>query len=238
MRPIETTNCTGPDVAALPSLGSSEPTSADLTVRPPGIGPFWTSGAFAFLLIVGTGGVASSASAASAVQDLGLARTGSVCTVATARLRRDDEDITSGSPEGLPFSQHHLSLNMSDLAAVLRVSRPTIYAWLRNESDPQTHNIARMVLLHELARTWSAMSPHRLGVYLKRPALRSRSVFDLLCEEHIDRSAVRDALASIARMIEGEPTRPRSAGEVAKQFGLRSQSKKLQEESVAQETGL
>ena len=79
-----------------------------------------------------------------------------------------------------------------------------------------------------------------LGSRLRTPVIEGQSVFDLLSEERIDTEDVRKALVSCALLLEQAMARPRprSAAEIAKQYGLRSQSKHSQEESVAQETGL
>jgi hypothetical protein len=168
--------------------------------------------------------------------------TGSMCRVeyVSKSRREDEEERIAGSTEGLSTIQHHLSLNLSDLAAVLRVSRPTIYTWLREESSPQAHNVSRMQLLFWVAKMWSGVSPRPLGSHLKTAVVESQSVFDLLSQERIDRELVRRALATCSRAMEQEAARPRprSAAEIARQYGLRSQSRHSQEESVAQETGL
>ena len=242
MRSVEITSCSGAETANAPMMGAAEPTSTSGSPLGGVVAPYLAGGTFALLLIVGTGGLASAASASSAITDLGLARTGSVFRVDRIFPSRKEEerDAIAESAEGLAFIQHHLSLNLSDLAIVLRVSRPTVYSWLREESAPQAHNLARMRLLYTIARTWAAISPTRLGVYLKRPALDGRSVLDMLSAEKIDKIALRDELTSISKAIESKrgEQRPRSANEIAKQFGLQTQSKHSQEESIAQETGL
>jgi hypothetical protein len=87
---------------------------------------------------------------------------------------------------------------------------------------------------------WLAISPKRMGTYLKRPVVNGHSLFDLLCEETIKAESVQAGLESVARAIDIEsPQRQtRSAAEIAKQFGLRPPSKASSEESVAEETGL
>jgi DNA-binding transcriptional regulator YiaG len=243
MRPTEFTSCTDSGAMALQMYSSTQTTSgqscgfAELSKA-----PFWASGVFAALLIVGTGGSISSASTSTVAQELGSTGTGSVCRIqcVTKSPREDEEDQLAASPEGLPVIRHHLSLNLSDVAAALRVSRPTIYAWLRGESSPHFHNKSRMRSLYRVAKMWSGMSQKPLGSYLKLPVHEDRSIFDLLCEEKVDSALIRAGFTACARMFERDVTRlrPRSASEIAKQFGLRSQSSPSQEESVAQETGL
>jgi hypothetical protein len=203
--------------------------------------PLRTVGVFAALLLVGTGGSVSAASKSAVVERIDQAPTGSTCRVeCVSQTRRENQQEEAGSTEGLSVLQHHLSLNLSDLAAVLRVSRPTIYSWLRDESAPQAQNLSRMRQLFRVTRIWPGISRKPLGSRLRTPVIEGQSVFDLLSEERIDTEVVRKALVSCALLLEQDIARPRprSTAEIAKQYGLRSQSKHSQEESVAQETGL
>jgi hypothetical protein len=204
--------------------------------------PFWAGGVLAAFLIAGTGGSISSASTLAVAQTMDSSGTGSMCRIeyVSKSRREDEEERIAGSAEGLPTIQHHLSLNLSDLASVLRVSRPTIYAWLREESSPQAHNVSRMRLLFRVAKMWSGLWPRPLRSHLRTAVVEGQSVFDLLSQERIDRELVRRALATCSRMMgeEAARPRPRSVAEISAQYGLRSQPKHLQEESIAQETGL
>jgi hypothetical protein len=242
MQSAEITSCTETEGTGLQMHSYPQPTSTGAEgVTEAARTPFWAGGVFAALLIAGTGGSISGVSGLSAAREMGLPCTGSACRIeCVSNSRRDDEEERiANSTEGLPAIQHYLSLNLSDLATVLQVSRPTIYAWLRDESTPQAHNMSRMGLLYRMAKTWSGMSQKPLGSYLKRPVVRGRSLLSLLSEERIDRGFVMEGLVASSRMMEHEArTRPRSAAEIAKQFGLRPQSNHSQEESVAQETGL
>jgi hypothetical protein len=237
------TSCTGAAETSPQMYGCAQPTSARASTATEFIkAPFWTGGVLAAFFIAGTGGAISCASTSAVVQKMDSSSTGSMCRiecVSKSRLEDETERI-AGSAEGLPTIQHHLSLNLSDLAAVLRVSRPTIYTWLRSESSPQAHNVSRMRLLFRVAKTWAGVSPRPLGSHLKTAVVEGQSVFDLLSQERIERELVRGALATCSRKMEQEAARPRprSAAEIAGQYGLRSQSKHSQEESVAQETGL
>jgi hypothetical protein len=238
----EITSCTESAERPLQIGGYAYPTSTwtfgDITAT---TAPFWTVGVFAVLLFAGTGGSVSEVST-TAVEKVDSARTGSNCSIeyVSKSRRQDEEDENIASTEGLPVLQHYLSLNLSDLAAILRVSRPTIYSWLKEDSSPQAHNTSRMRQLFRLAKLWSDISRKPLGSHLKTPVVDGQSVFDLLSQDHLDRELIRSALMSCSLMLEQDLARPRprSAAEIAKLYGLQSQSKNSQEESVAQETGL
>jgi len=242
MVPAQITSCTDSVEKSVQTIGYADSTSANTFSGPPlARVPVWTAGVFAVFLAAGTGGLVSSVST-SAVAEIESPRTGSVCRIDCAsKFRREsEEERIEGSTQTLSVLQHYLSLNLSELAMVLQVSRPTIYSWLRDQSSPQAQNVARLRQLFKLAKMWPGISRKPVGSHLKTPVMDGRSVLDLLSEDRIDPELVRTALASCAVLVEREAARhrPRTAAEVAKQYGLRSQSKDSQEESVAQETGL
>ena len=199
-------------------------------------------GAFAALLIVGTGGsmTLDLPTASNFIRSEG--GTGSACRVQYASISplEDCEHRTARSTEALAYIQHHLSLNISALATVLRISRPTVYSWFRDESQLHTHNASRVAQLYEIAQCWCEMSSTELGPYLKRPLPQGGTIFDILSAEALLPLSIQRGLQTCAQMMnrEAESPRPRTATEIAKQFGLRSPSPEMQEESLAQETGL
>ncbi len=242
MLPAQITSCTNSVEKSAQTIAYADTTSANTFIQPPlARASGWTAGVFAIFLAAGTGGLVSTAST-SAVAEIDSPRTGSVCRIDCAsKFRRDSEDETiEGSTQALSVLQHYLSLNLSELAMVLQVSRPTIYSWLRDQSSPQAQNVARIRQLFKLAKIWPGISRRPVRLHLKTPVTEGRSVLDLLTQDRLDPELVRTALASCAALVEREAARqrPRTAAEVAKQYGLRSQSKGSQEESVAQETGL
>lgn len=204
--------------------------------------PLWAAKVLsaAALLIVGTGGT-SNLYATAAYVDLRLTSAGGADRIECAYKSRGDneEERLAGSPEGLSIIQHYLSLNLSDVAIILHVTRPTIYSWLRDESTPHEHNIARIRQILKLAKIWSDMSTKRLGKYLKIPSSDGYSVFNLLSEENIDQSMIRRAFAICSHAVEHDASRPRarSAVEIANQFGFRPVSPESIEDAMAQETG-
>ena len=238
MVPPEITSCTDLGESPLQVTYAYPPPTGAPPQTVAARAPMWAVGAL--LLMAGTGGSISVAST-SAVAKIDSAPTGSTCRIecVSKPLREAEEDRTAGSTKALSVLQHYLSLNLSELATVLQVSRPTIYSWLRDESAPQAQNVARIRQLFRLAKIWPSISGKPLGSRLKMPVADGQSVFDLLSQDRIDLELVRAALVSCA-VLERETALPprRTAAEIAKQFGLQQQPKGSQEESVAQETGL
>ncbi len=242
MRPVEMTTCMAAhtDPSEVVSYNSATSTQSGHFV--PWITVPFATGVFATMLTAGTGGSMSPSSVRTAAQDLNPEGTGASCRVEVICAHRWEEEEDAAVSPTLQTVQHYLSLNLSDLASVLGVSRPTVYSWLRGDSTPQQSNASRLVILGRVARIWLGLSPKRMGTYLKRPRMDGRSVFDLLCDETINIDRVRVALESTARAIDidtdSAPRRTRSADEIARQFGLRRPSKQISDESLEQETGL
>ena len=94
--------------------------------------------------------------------------------------------------------QAALSLNKSELARILRVTRPTVYDWL-DGGEPNADNLARIgtncCALCPQARV-SSRNP-LFPRFVRSPLdPGGRTLLDLLGEETIAESAVRDAIAT------------------------------------------
>jgi transcriptional regulator with XRE-family HTH domain len=106
-----------------------------------------------------------------------------------------------------------LSLNVSQTAQVLGVQRPTLYAWMREEAEPQTANARRLGRVAGLALRWNELSGHQpLGRRLRLPVLGDRTVLDLLSEEEIREVPLIEALRRLSEEVdERAPIGGRSA---------------------------
>ncbi len=91
--------------------------------------------------------------------------------------------------------QTALSVNKSELARILRVSRPTVYDWL-DDGQPNAENVSRIETLLRLLRE-SRVSPAKpLFPRFVRSPLESggRPILDVLGEEAIDEAAAKEAI--------------------------------------------
>ena len=91
--------------------------------------------------------------------------------------------------------QAALSVNKSELARILRVTRPTVYDWL-DGGEPNADNVARIGRLLRLVFQARVSSRNPLLPRFVRSPLDSRgqALLDLLGEETIAESAVRDSI--------------------------------------------
>jgi hypothetical protein len=95
--------------------------------------------------------------------------------------RVKDALLTAG--EQLDFVQDVLSLSVTQIASILKVARPTIYAWMREEVGwPRDPEVARRLMdLAGVARRWRELSDRDLGRFIDVPVDDAqRSLVDLL----------------------------------------------------------
>lgn len=106
-----------------------------------------------------------------------------------------------------------LSLNKSQLAQILRVTRPTVYSWLQG-TEPGPANIER---LHGLltvlgGASVSGTAPLSARFVRHRPGIKELSILELLSQEALAPDRIVDALKK-ARELETEAASRRSERE-------------------------
>jgi len=90
----------------------------------------------------------------------------------------------------------------SELAKIMAVSRPALYAWLDGESEPARENADRLSALAAIARDFDATPSRPLfHGYIDRPVPgSSRSLLDILQDSPIDPGLLRPIVDRISRM--------------------------------------
>ena len=91
--------------------------------------------------------------------------------------------------------QTALSVNKSELARILRVSRPTVYDWLGG-GQPNADNVTRIRTLLQLLWESRVTPANPLFPRFVRSAVEpgGQRLLDVLAEETIDEAAVRSAV--------------------------------------------
>ena len=109
--------------------------------------------------------------------------------------------------------QAALSLNKSQLARVLRVSRPALYEWLRGR-EPKAANADRAhILLRCLAQARVTAARPLNARFVRQPAdVAGPALVDILCEEQIDEDRVVAAIQQ-ARALGDAAARRRATRE-------------------------
>ena len=110
--------------------------------------------------------------------------------------------------EGVPISSSHFETNAKELlgtievafgrsptnlASILRVSRPTIYHY-RNGKEPSTENRRRLLALATLTSDWVSQIDRSLEPDLKTVQPEGKSLLDLLSDTELDFPAIRSAI--------------------------------------------
>jgi hypothetical protein len=91
-----------------------------------------------------------------------------------------DRNIDTRSPaEHVANIRDVFEASMSDLAAVLGVSRPTAYTWLEG-NEPKPDAITRIQRLSRIADRVKGMNIERMDKLIHRKILNGESLFDLL----------------------------------------------------------
>jgi len=100
-----------------------------------------------------------------------------------------------------------LSTTVTDLAEVLQVERPTVYAWLARTAKPRRQNLERLSALYEVSTYWRDLAGDRpAGALVRRPFSDGVSLFDLLRSESIQTADVHARL----RQLVGEAPQGRA----------------------------
>ena len=91
--------------------------------------------------------------------------------------------------------QTALSVNKSELARILRVSRPTVYDWL-DDGQPNADNVSRIQTVLRLLSGSRVSAGNPLFPRFVRSAVKpgDQALLDLLCEETIAEANVREAI--------------------------------------------
>lgn len=98
-------------------------------------------------------------------------------------IEQREKKLDIKSPiEHIAFIRDIFSLNTSDLAAILNVSRPTIYAWLDGQ-EPKPEKIPYIQKLSLGAQRMKALNIIRIDSLVRRPIFNGSSFIDKLKNE-------------------------------------------------------
>lgn len=122
--------------------------------------------------------------------------------------------------EMLSTGKATFSLSTTELARLLGVERPTVYSWLRDETEPQSRNAERIKRLYTLAGRWREYTQHSLGDWARARRVSRAAVVAYLGEW------MNSDADSIAALVRTHPIRVEppaySAADRARERGIRS----------------
>jgi transcriptional regulator with XRE-family HTH domain len=114
-----------------------------------------------------------------------------------------------------------LSLQVTEIAEVVGVQRPTIYSWVKGSSVPQRPNRKRLCWLYELACRWRKLSLRPVGAAIRDAAVNGQSLVDMLRDPNADEASILTVFREIAqRQAQQEDQRKPSMREIAEAHGF------------------
>lgn len=116
-----------------------------------------------------------------------------------------------------------LSLNITEMARVVRVERPTIYEWIGGRSNPHPDNRERLSKVFAMSQEWKKLSPLPVDSYVRQPDITGKSIVDLLSEEFID---TRKVLARLKELIAVQSKTKQDSLEKGTSLSVRELAKK------------
>jgi hypothetical protein len=175
----------------------------------------WNNALLSAVLLVGTGGFANA-------HTVSYVPSGALLHVRV--LRSTDGNVDSerllDTQEKLAGIRRYLSTNVTNLAKVLGVGRPTVYSWLREDADLRGEHAQRLEKIYRIARKWRMMSSRPVGAFLDQPISAGETLLSLLSARTVDERAVQVAFDRI-RDASSRTTRRQGVVEAAKQRGFK-----------------
>lgn len=93
-------------------------------------------------------------------------------------------------------------ISVSQLAKILRTSRPSIYSWVDGE-EPREKTTRRVEKIYEFAQLWSSITPYHFapGQVMRQKLGESFSMLEQLEQEDLDTSVIEQGLFSILELM-------------------------------------
>jgi hypothetical protein len=168
---------------------------------------------------VGTGGTANMQ--AVPVQTF----TGPVARVCSVHVTQNEEENVLDTQEKIAGIRRYLSLNMTELANVLKVGRPTVYSWATAPITLRSAHRERIDAVYAIARDWRSLSSEPMGRMVREPNLgNGRTLIDLLSVDKLDTTAIRNGMRQIQER-QGRLDRRLTVAEAAEKAGIQLASR-------------
>jgi len=120
----------------------------------------------------------------------------------TKEVTRSIVDEEPSVPSQVRMILDSFGLSKSDLAKILGITRPALYAWLDGKSEPNIVNIKRLHAIYDIIKSWpDAQKQPLFHAYIERPiGGNSHSLIELLSAPSIDAEEVRSIIRTIQLM--------------------------------------
>lgn len=105
-----------------------------------------------------------------------------------------------------------LGLNIAETARALGVERPTVYAWLAGQVQPQRANLIRLGRVADIAASWRRRTRQSMGDLVRLPGADGRSIADLLADRSLADGILQRRLDEVAASASSPGARVRRTG--------------------------
>lgn len=139
-------------------------------------------------------------------------------------------------PEIIALIRTIFSLNVTELAAAMKVERPTIYSWAAGKTLPHASNMRRLFKLLQLANFLTARAPRPLGRAVREIDETDESIATLLAHETINDERVQARLRTIIDKF-AHTSRRLSPMESAAKHGINTMKYKRNQDGIDGFTG-
>lgn len=167
----------------------------------------------------------------------------------TKVIKLEEVNSTSNADAVAPLSHGEtiacirsaLSLQIKELAEVLRVQRPTVYSWINGEVEPSAVNRERMQQVYRLASEWKRRCNLPAERLVRASGTDGHSVLDFLKADEIDETDIVrrfEGLAAERIKLKAETDRKRpAAAAIARLHGFNGDEISDQQHLIDATTG-
>ncbi len=129
--------------------------------------------------------------------------------------------------EQIEALRRSMGFNISEIAAILLVQRPTIYEWLESESPKlRKSNQQRLDEIYKICVRWQQANLGRIGGYLRRVVYKNKSLFSLLSERKLNYDFIYETLNIIEEIMKKNALEQKKHQDFLEKYGLEEESKK------------
>jgi DNA-binding transcriptional regulator YiaG len=141
------------------------------------------------------------------------------CMTLSSRMR-SDWSVT----ERIAFCRSRLSLNMTQLAAALRLERQTLYGWVSGAFSPHPENEKRLNIIVSLARDWERLSREPIGKGRTIQLSNGKTLCEMFSGEEIDVFEIRNTFNEL-KQVASLKSRGQERRELSDALGYNSASR-------------
>lgn len=145
----------------------------------------------------------------------------------------DESPKLVSAKEQVEFLSGNVGFSITEISAMLLVTRPTVYEWLDGK-DPQASNMERLGRIYAIFSSCKDANLYRWWGkgYMRRPIRGKKNFFDLLCENDLNVALIEECLAEIKKAIDQGVEARKKNKELLRKHGFKELSGKELKEKI------